>query len=138
MPAARVGESRLAPNTTRALGFLMSIGKPPPVLKRRADFLRLARKANEVRPALVLQGAPRVPIDERPARVGYTCSKKIGNAVHRNRAKRRLREAARAVFPSHGRVGWDYVLIGRFRTTTATPMPKLMEQLRTALERLHQ
>ena len=53
---------------------------------------------------------------------GYTCSKKVGNAVARNRAKRRLREAARAVLPAFsGRDGWDYVLIGRAEVTAARP-----------------
>lgn len=70
-------------------------------------------------------------------RVGFTCSKKVGNAVARNRAKRRLREAARAVLPEHGREGWDYVLIGRANATAARPFEALKGDLKYALRKLH-
>ena len=51
--------------------------------------------------------------DGAALRVGFTSSKKVGNAVARNRAKRRLRALARAVLAAEGRAGWDYVLVGR-------------------------
>ncbi|SDJ14491.1 ribonuclease P protein component [Lutimaribacter saemankumensis] len=70
-------------------------------------------------------------------RVGFTCSKKVGNAVARNRAKRRMREAARAILPSHGRPGWDYVLIGRANETAARPFEALKADLIFALHKLH-
>lgn len=70
-------------------------------------------------------------------RVGYTCSKKVGNAVVRNRAKRRLREAARAVLATRGRPGWDYVLIGRPRVTAERPFAQLCEDVAAALARIH-
>ena len=70
-------------------------------------------------------------------RVGFTCSKKVGNAVARNRAKRRLREAARMVLPEIGRPGWDYVLIGRRDVTADRPFELLLSDLRHALSRLH-
>ncbi|MDU8946324.1 ribonuclease P protein component [Ovoidimarina sediminis] len=109
----------------------------PEGLKQRKDFLRAARGRREVSRGFVLQGIDRR--DETPAlRIGFTCSKKVGNAVARNRAKRRLREAARAVLPDHGRPGWDYVLIGRKDATAALPFEDLVSDLRTALRRLHQ
>lgn len=89
-------------------------------------------------PALVLQGRER-PAGESPGgpRVGYTCSKKVGGAVQRNRAKRRLRAAAAQVLPRLGRPGWDYVLIGRAGTTIARPFSSLLSDLEIALDRVH-
>ena len=64
-------------------------------------------------PGFVLQAAP-VPADQPPpVRVGFTVSKKVGNAVVRNRVRRRLREVARQVIPEHARPDLDYVLVGR-------------------------
>lgn len=71
-------------------------------------------------------------------RVGFTCTKKVGNAVARNRAKRRLREVARLVMPEHGRDGWDYVLIGRPEATATRPFEDLKRDLISALKKLHQ
>ena len=68
-------------------------------------------------------------------RVGFTCSKKVGNAVARNRAKRRLREIARLVLPQHGADGTDYVLIGRNEKTDARDFQDLLADLRTALSK---
>lgn len=78
--------------------------------------------------------------DDDPAtgiRVGFTCSKKVGNSVARNRAKRRLREAARAILPVQGRPGWDYVLVGRADTTAVRPFALMLTDLTDALARLH-
>ena len=74
----------------------------------------------------------------RGIRVGFTCSKKVGNAVARNRAKRRLREVARMVLPQHGKTGWDYVLIGRAEMTAQRPFLDLQADLIYALTKLHQ
>jgi ribonuclease P protein component len=65
-------------------------------------------------------------------RVGFTVTKKIGGAVVRNRAKRRLREAARLLLPEHGRPGFDYVLIARGGTATR-PWPRLLDDVKSAL-----
>ena len=70
-------------------------------------------------------------------RVGFTCSKKLGNAVARNRAKRRLRELARILLPGHGRPGWDYVLVGRPAETANRNFALLLEDLVRALDRIH-
>ena len=70
-------------------------------------------------------------------RVGFTCSRKIGNAVVRNRAKRRLRAIAREVLPNLGRVGFDYVLIGRHGSTVSSEFKTLENDFILALEALH-
>ena len=70
-------------------------------------------------------------------RFGLTASKKVGKAVARNRARRRLREAARALLPELGRPGWDYVLIARADATATRPFDKLTDDLRIALEKVH-
>jgi len=86
-------------------------------LKTRGDFLRVAaEQARAVRPGLILQAAPQPDGSEAAPRVGFTASRRVGNAVARNRAKRRLRAAASSVLPLHGRPGTDYVLIARAGT----------------------
>ena len=69
------------------------------------------------------------------ARIGYTVSRKVGNAVCRNRAKRRLRAVAAQVMPAHARDGADYVIIGRVATLTR-PFGRLVGDLETALRKL--
>ena len=69
-------------------------------------------------------------------RVGYTCSKKVGNAVARNRAKRRLRALARAVLPEAAAPGMDYVLIGRAGVSATRGFAQMEADLRQALAKL--
>ncbi|MBC7905164.1 MAG: ribonuclease P protein component [Rhodospirillaceae bacterium] len=74
-------------------------------------------------------------LDGNSVRIGFTCSKKVGNAVARNRAKRRLKAAVDEVFPGSARPGLDYVVIGR-QETVARPYSLLLQDLRTALKRV--
>ena len=107
-------------------------------LKARADFLRVAAaRCRAAAPGLVLQAAPRPQGSSCSAtvRVGFTASRKVGNAVTRNRAKRRLRSAAAAILPGKGRPGTDYVLIAR-AATVERPYQALVADLEAALRRV--
>jgi ribonuclease P protein component len=80
-------------------------------LKQRTDFLAAASGAKVATAAFVLQGRDRD--DTGPARVGFTVTRKTGNAVERNRVRRRLRDIVRRTPAAELRPGHDYVLIGR-------------------------
>ncbi|RAU23885.1 ribonuclease P protein component [Paramagnetospirillum kuznetsovii] len=107
-------------------------------LKQRADFLRIAALRRKwAAPGLILQAAPGTETDPQAdsLRVGFTVSKKVGNSVCRNRAKRRLRAAVDAIFPSQAALGLDYVVIGR-RETLERPYSLLLQDLQAALKRV--
>ena len=123
---------------------------PPPdsppleTLKKRAEFLACARGRSAHTPGMVVQSRRRKADGEggsqggnQRIRVGFTASRKVGNAVIRNRARRRLREVAREVLPRRGRQGCDYVLIARNESTVSRPFTKLIGDLEQALDRLH-
>jgi ribonuclease P protein component len=108
--------------------------QPAGRLKRRAEFLRVASKGQKTPSSgLVLQALPRG--DAGPARLGFTVTKKVGNAVIRNRTRRRLREAARAVLKTTDVQGVDLVLIGR-DSTRGRRFTLLVEDFRRALVKL--
>jgi len=107
------------------------------VLTKRADFVRASHGRRYAAPGFNLQARKRAESEASGVRVGFTCSKKVGNAVARNRAKRRLREVARMVLPELGRDGWDYVLVGRKDTTATLPFEHLLADLRRALKKVH-
>ena len=104
-------------------------------LTRRSDFLAAAKAARAGTPSFTLQARERGDAD--PPRFGFTCSKKVGNAVARNRAKRRLREVARLVLCPEARNGWDYVLIGRPGATADRRWDDLCEHAARALAKVH-
>jgi ribonuclease P protein component len=104
-------------------------------LKRRAEFLRVAGGRRKwAAPGLVLQ-ARRREAEENGIRIGFTASRKVGGAVLRNRARRRLKAAAEQVMTRHAAPATDYVLIARADTATR-PFAALLADLETALKRL--
>jgi ribonuclease P protein component len=104
-----------------------------PRLKVRAEFLAAAKAPYQARGAVVVQARRRE--DDNPMRVGFTATKKIGNAVARNRAKRRLREAAEQMLPLHALPGHDYVFIAR-AGTIERDWQGLLDDVKAALIRL--
>ena len=105
-------------------------------LRTRADFQRLTRsRRKHATRGLVLQVAQQpAGRDTTQPRIGFTASKKVGNAIARNRAKRRLRALAREVLQPQVQPSLDYVLVGR-HTTVTRPWSKLVQDLETAIER---
>ena len=107
-------------------------------IKNRSDFLKAARGRRFAAPTLLLQARHRGDGEsQEEIRLGLTCSRRIGGAVVRNRAKRRLRAAAFEILPLQGRIGWDYVLVGRAQATVEQPFPNLIRDLESALARIH-
>jgi len=103
-------------------------------LRQRSEFLAAATGAKAPVTGFVLQALDRR--EDGPVRVGFTCSKKVGNAVERNRVRRRLREVVRLAPPDRMRPGHDYVLIGR-RAALDLPFERMVEDFDRALRRLH-
>ena len=118
-----MGPAARAPGTTALLRRL----------RKRSDFLKAARGKRAGRSAFLLQA---IGIDTDEPGIGFTVTKKLGNAPERNRIKRRLREAARACEaafkPRH-----DYVLVGRREALTA-PFSRLVTDLSGAINKIHQ
>jgi len=106
-------------------------------MRHRRDFLAAAKAASASTPGLRLQGRDRGD-GNAITRVGFTCSKKVGNAVARNRAKRRLREAARLALPDIARPGWDYVLIGLRDRTATRAFDDLLADVKDAATRVNE
>ena len=120
-------------------------------LKTRPEFLRVAAaRRKRVVPGLILQvlrrrtgrgtaahgpGGGAGVEDSNAIRVGFTASRKVGNAVARNRARRRLRAVVAEVLPIMGQPGHDYVVIAR-AATGARPYPALVEDMKQALASL--
>jgi ribonuclease P protein component len=106
-------------------------------LKKRAEFLRVASVRRKwAAPGMVLQAArDSSTAHAGMSRVGFTVTKKVGNAVIRNRVKRRLRAVAQAIIPSHADSGWNFVLIGR-QNTIDRDFKDLQSDLLAALAKL--
>ena len=105
---------------------------------KRSEYLRVKQRGTSVAESgLVIQAAP-VANSSRylHPRVGFTVSKRVGNAVKRNRARRRLKSIASDVLPNEGFQAWDYVFIGRL-VTLDRPYDLLLEDARSALRKIH-
>ena len=129
-PSSQAMEPLLDPKT--------ALAAPLEKLRARSDYIAAAKAKHVSTTGFVLQARKRMETSAPHPRYGITCSKKVGNAVARNRAKRRLRALANSVLPLLGRDGWDYVLIGRAQATVNQPFDMLLENLRFALKKLHQ
>jgi len=105
-------------------------------ITRRADFLRANQGRKQLTSAVILRVIPSPAPCPTACRVGFTVSKACGNAVTRNRIKRRLRALVQELWPHHARPGIDYVLIGRAGAETLAH-EKLRQELTAALGRLH-
>ena len=103
-------------------------------LKKRREFILASRGLRHSCKTMIVQLNQN---DLGAIRLGITCSKKVGNAVVRNRAKRRLKAIAREALPVLGQVGFDYVLIGRHDLTVSSEFKILKNDFILALEALH-
>lgn len=103
---------------------------PFEALRKRSEFLFVRQGVKCARPLVLVEARRRA--EKGPVRLGLTATKKIGAAVIRNRARRRLREAARALLGEHGLKGVDYVFVARAQTPQA-PWAALLDDVRNAL-----
>jgi ribonuclease P protein component len=106
----------------------------PETLRLRRDYLAANKARRVVTPGFILLVNQRGDGDPK-IRAGYTVTKKIGNAVVRNRMKRRLRALARELLPAEGSEGADHVLIGR-EAGVERDFAQLRSELQGALARL--
>lgn len=109
-------------------------GHPICKLTKRSEFLACAKAPYCARGAIVVQARLRED-DDALVRVGFTATKRIGGAVQRNRAKRRMREAARQILPLMATPGTDYVIIARTGVITRE-WTRLLDDVKSALLRL--
>ena len=108
------------------------------VLKKRSEFLAASKARRAAVAGFLLQARERQSTEAATGvRVGFTCSKKVGNAVFRNRAKRRLRALAREVLLPRAHNGWDYVLVGKPGATVSRDFDALRADLAQALRKVH-
>ena len=103
-------------------------------LTQRKQFLYVANGAYMAKRSVVVQ-ARESSSAHSSIRSGFTATKKTGNAVRRNHAKRRLREASRVLLDQYGQIGWDYVFIAR-KETADTNWQVLLDDMKSALLRL--
>jgi len=104
-------------------------------IKERSEYLAVAETRRKwITTAFIIQAKSNN--NECSPRVGYTVSKKVGNAIKRNKARRRLKEVCRLVLPKAGQEGWSYVVIGR-QAAIDYPFERLQKDMSWALAKLH-
>jgi ribonuclease P protein component len=134
----------MTPPEAQVTGDIAPVAAAPPAafvcvlqtLQHRPDYLRAASARRQTTTGFLLQARNRSD-DTTLVRVGFTASKKIGNAVFRNRAKRRMRALARDILPTGACPGWDYVLVAKPGVTVDRTFALLMDDLTGALRAVH-
>ncbi len=116
--------------------------RKPKLIKitKKNEYLKMRSGLKISSPGFILQARYREnedSVDQSSIRYGLTCSKRVGNAVKRNRAKRRLRALVNDIIPINGLKGWDYVLIGKEQTTEKLSFKILEKNLIECLVKLH-
>jgi ribonuclease P protein component len=105
-------------------------------LTKRPDYLAVAQTRRKwVTPSFIIQAKPDCQ-DDQTVTIGFTASKKVGNAVKRNKARRRLKEVARSTIIKHGQASWSYVFIAR-QSAISYPYEKIILDMIWALAKLH-
>jgi len=111
--------------------------KRVPTLKKRSDFLRLRAGKRYSTKSLILETKASEPnAKTKSSRVGYTVTKKVGNAVIRNRIRRRLREIVSKTFPEKSLPNHEYVIIGKYGALTRN-FASILKDLEQALDHVH-
>ena len=133
----------MTPPKVSEIGILAEASEAPAAvsvcletMKNRPDYLRTAQGRRQGTGSFMLQGRARGD-GQALVRIGFTASKKIGNAVARNRAKRRMRALAREVLPMLARPGWDYVLVAKPEATVSRDYKDMLDDLAMALASVH-
>lgn len=133
----------MTPPKASDIGMTAEASETPPAvsvcletLKNRPDFLRAAQGRRQGTASFLVQGRAREDASAA-MRIGFTASKKIGNAVARNRAKRRLRALAREILPKFAQAGWDYVIVAKPEATNNRNFADMRADLVAALAMLH-